>query len=847
MIPSDSPEIILLSRNSPGVAPPLPNPSEAIPNLAIDALKRIDSKSSNFFITGSTVHAKAERHEAEAARRFFCAQAMLGEDFSTPENVKPKCTDAPNGNASNQLHKLRMLQQLQKKTLREAWRAVEKGLEERRKPEIEEAWNAVYGEDMSERAKKRSAFASRGRGVETETSMDDFLLASRYWKQRYIREIFPGKSLADLQKMRKEVEETLQLSTHLQNMNRSEAYTTAKPQPSPADKFLSKTLRSKISTMVEQRRLFPFLEYCLLHQEEEDLKTALEVGVRAYQQDLLLDPFQRPAVLFKNLKAAAFWRAEGTQGSCGGEGNRSSGSGSSVSSSSGSSSSTNSSSSSSVCHCPEDEPLFGCPWVDSVEGEFYPIINDEYDEVMKNSTKSVQGTRHMNSSKAATGGNNTMFADVGGSHRSSGHGDARVLGGGNWKEIVLFDRLDQCHEGSDSSHTLKQKQNTQDQIDSSFKNTKQWLRENVPSAVRMAEQGFGEIIISRLSPKTHIKAHCAPNNTRLTLHLGLDVPKLEKAGGYGEGSSFQEFETWKSEMARRKKEVMRKNRLSEEESEWFKQAGKALGNKNRAEILDEWEKVDPQFVVPRKNLCVIRVGEEWRQWQQGKILLFDDSLEHEVRNDTDQFRTVFLMRFWHPGVYENVPRFLKEEVDIKCSGEGEEASKNSSEDSESFRKSLEEFYICEDDLRYNWANFQRCVPPLPKVLHNVTMFEASMGGDVDGLDVLNSTDFAFEKHLGLDLVGRIFEEKNSRQKEAKKPSKKPPTRCYWCAKPTETERDYVQSHPQLVINPKNSKIYLYYGGCCGRMCDGELAVERKIYSNTGGKKETEEGTRKGGA
>jgi len=32
----------------------------------------------------------------------------------------------------------------------------------------------------------------------------------------------------------------------------------------------------------------------------------------------------------------------------------------------------------------------------------------------------------------------------------------------------------------------------------------------------------------------------------------------------------------------------------------------------------------------------------------GKVLLFDDSFEHEVRNDTNEDRVVLLIRVWHP-------------------------------------------------------------------------------------------------------------------------------------------------------------------------------------------------------
>ena len=55
------------------------------------------------------------------------------------------------------------------------------------------------------------------------------------------------------------------------------------------------------------------------------------------------------------------------------------------------------------------------------------------------------------------------------------------------------------------------------------------------------------------------------------------------------------------------------------------------------------------LVVPKsKSDCRIRVGNEWMSWSAGKVIVFDDSFEHEVRNDTDEERVVLLIRLWHP-------------------------------------------------------------------------------------------------------------------------------------------------------------------------------------------------------
>ncbi len=52
------------------------------------------------------------------------------------------------------------------------------------------------------------------------------------------------------------------------------------------------------------------------------------------------------------------------------------------------------------------------------------------------------------------------------------------------------------------------------------------------------------------------------------------------------------------------------------------------------------------LVVPQG--CYIRVGPDERTWEEGKMLVFDDSFEHEVWNHSDFVRIVLFMNFWHP-------------------------------------------------------------------------------------------------------------------------------------------------------------------------------------------------------
>jgi aspartyl/asparaginyl beta-hydroxylase (cupin superfamily) len=46
--------------------------------------------------------------------------------------------------------------------------------------------------------------------------------------------------------------------------------------------------------------------------------------------------------------------------------------------------------------------------------------------------------------------------------------------------------------------------------------------------------------------------------------------------------------------------------------------------------------------------CRIRVGEDYRYWEEGKSLVFDDTFQHEVWNDTDGTRVVLFMDIVRP-------------------------------------------------------------------------------------------------------------------------------------------------------------------------------------------------------
>lgn len=48
--------------------------------------------------------------------------------------------------------------------------------------------------------------------------------------------------------------------------------------------------------------------------------------------------------------------------------------------------------------------------------------------------------------------------------------------------------------------------------------------------------------------------------------------------------------------------------------------------------------------------CAIRVGNETRSWQQGRLLIFDDSIEHEAWNRGGATRIILLFEIWRPEI-----------------------------------------------------------------------------------------------------------------------------------------------------------------------------------------------------
>ncbi len=123
----------------------------------------------------------------------------------------------------------------------------------------------------------------------------------------------------------------------------------------------------------------------------------------------------------------------------------------------------------------------------------------------------------------------------------------------------------------------------------------------------------GSIEFSVLQPGTHLRPHCGPSNHRLRLHLALQIPSVQATDTqptYIQNTDIQNTDIQNTDI-----------RTTETTTREFEDIR-------------------------------IRVGSETRRWEQGRVLVIDDSYDHEVWNPTNTPRIVLLVDVWHPYLSE---------------------------------------------------------------------------------------------------------------------------------------------------------------------------------------------------
>jgi len=74
------------------------------------------------------------------------------------------------------------------------------------------------------------------------------------------------------------------------------------------------------------------------------------------------------------------------------------------------------------------------------------------------------------------------------------------------------------------------------------------------------------------------------------------------------------------------------------------------------------------LIVP--DGCWFRVGAETRSWERGKAFLFDDTIEHEAANPSDQLRVVFIFDVWNPALSKVEREAIRQVIGTEGGAEG---------------------------------------------------------------------------------------------------------------------------------------------------------------------------------
>ncbi|MEQ1808421.1 MAG: aspartyl/asparaginyl beta-hydroxylase domain-containing protein [Terricaulis sp.] len=69
------------------------------------------------------------------------------------------------------------------------------------------------------------------------------------------------------------------------------------------------------------------------------------------------------------------------------------------------------------------------------------------------------------------------------------------------------------------------------------------------------------------------------------------------------------------------------------------------------------------LIIPQK--CSLRVGFERREWRVGEIVVFDDTIEHEASNDSDELRAVLIFDVWNPYLTEAERPFVNDLIEAR--------------------------------------------------------------------------------------------------------------------------------------------------------------------------------------
>ena len=188
-------------------------------------------------------------------------------------------------------------------------------------------------------------------------------------------------------------------------------------------------------------------------------------------------------------------------------------------------------------------------------------------------------------------------------HRRCRHCSGGGGGGGGWSEIVLS-------EGAGAGRRCP--------------TTLAALRRAVPSVLDPLEP-HAQAVFSVLQPGTHIRPHCGPSNRVLTGHLCLEIGAADEATSAVTIRVGPPLPEPSGQVSNASAEGNGATLRPNEEDAGAADGGGAAG-----------------------AAAAVHCHPPVQAWRKGKLLVFDDSFEHEVHHRGSVRRVVLLFNFRHP-------------------------------------------------------------------------------------------------------------------------------------------------------------------------------------------------------
>ena len=175
-------------------------------------------------------------------------------------------------------------------------------------------------------------------------------------------------------------------------------------------------------------------------------------------------------------------------------------------------------------------------------------------------------------------------------------------------------------------------------------------KRHFPGTMQLVEDlgliSMREVAFNKQSPQSGLIRHSDKFNYMLTGHLGVSVPKAEEGGGGGLDTP---------------SEKKQPGRQLEEGAEAEEGAAQEEEEEKEKEDDDDDDDDDDSGGGDGKEgaLCGLEIDGSVQVWEEGKLLVIDNSFMHRTWNDSpDESRVILYFDFWHPDLTEEEKRAL---------------------------------------------------------------------------------------------------------------------------------------------------------------------------------------------